>query len=124
MPNMPSLVKSDNADSTSSLISPGSEVPSQDGAPGFDLDIPAHDDKPIIESLEQKSVSNMVAPKIPKNGFEVVALRKGFYNQRRLEEGDKFLVKSFEELGEWMKCTDPDLQKKHLENLKNKKAKK
>lgn len=123
MPGMPNLVKSDSLDSMSSLISPGSEVVSKDATPGLELDIPSHD-KPIIESFEQKSHSNIVAPKISKNGLEVVALGKGFYNQHRIKEGDVFIIKSFEELGQWMKCVDPDLQKMHLENIKNKKAKK
>ncbi len=116
MPDMPSLKV---ADSMSTEL----EVPSKEGA--SDLIAPDHAlVKPITESFEEKSNSSIVAPKISKSGIEVVALRNGFYNQHRLVEGNVFVVKSFEDLGEWMKCIDPDLQKKHLENLKNKKAKK
>lgn len=98
-------------------ISPGSE--SLLGSDDSGLEVPSH--IPSYESAESKN-SSLVTPPAPKKGIEVEALRKGFYNQHRLKEGEKFTVKTFEELGEWMKCTDPDLQKKHYENLKIKKA--
>jgi hypothetical protein len=57
-------------------------------------------------------------------GIEVVATRKGFYNQRRISEGEKFIVKKKENLGEWMKCVDPALERERFNFFKNKKAKK
>ncbi len=118
MPGMPSLV----SDGAEALLSPESEV--SIGSDASDLaesllEAPVH--KPTLISAENKSVSTVKAS-APKKGLEVVALRKGFYNQHRLREGDSFTIKSFEDLGDWMKCVDPDLQKKHLENLKYKKA--
>lgn len=80
--------------------------------------------KPMIEGSEEDLVSNVRIPKTPKGGIEVVATRQGFYNQHRLNEGDKFTVASFEDLGEWMKATDPDMDKKRREFLQAKKAKK
>ena len=105
------------------LVSAGS-MPTLSEASSYeeasDLALPEHV-KPILESVENKSESLVSASPL-KKGIEVVALRKGFYNQHRLKENETFTVKSFEDLGEWMKCLDPDLQKKHFENLKNKKA--
>lgn len=56
-----------------------------------------------------------------RNGIEVVALRAGFMNQDRKVEGDKFTVPTFNDLGEWMKCVDSTLEKKHQEIIKAKK---
>lgn len=119
MPTMPILNYSDDGDSESSSLSPVPAFPKGDAG----LEVPEHFKKPSFDTVESKN-NSQVTVKLSKNGIEVVALRKGFYNQHRIRENDLFLVKSFEELGEWMKCVDPDLQKKHLENLKNKKAKK
>jgi hypothetical protein len=79
--------------------------------------------KPEYISAESNITSQVKIPVSVKKGIEVVATRKGFYNQMRCKEGDKFFVKSEIELGEWMKCVDPMFEKKRIEILKAKKAK-
>jgi hypothetical protein len=52
-------------------------------------------------------------------GIEVVALRDGMYKKYRRKAGGKsFIVDKFEELGSWMKCVDPAIEKKHQAVLK------
>lgn len=93
------------------------------------LDAPSHEDAfqgPVIDTPENNlnNKSEVSIPLVPKKGIEVVALRKGFYNQMRWNEGDKFLIRSEKEFGEWFKCTDSYYEKKRLEFYKEKKAKK
>jgi len=116
MPGMPNL-NSDGEDSSSSI----SPIPAF-AESGAGLVIPDH--KPMFNTVESNNVSVINAAKILRNGIEVKALRNGFYNLHRLRENDVFTVKSFEDLGEWMKCLDPDLEKQHQANMKEKKAKK
>lgn len=119
MPSMPSAKSlSDSDERISTLIA--SELESSPKNEDSALEVPDH--KPEINT--SGSNSNIEAIVISKNEIKVVALRKGFYNQHRLKDGEEFTVKKFDELGEWMKCLDPDLQKKHLENIKVKKARK
>lgn len=66
--------------------------------------------------------SNVKVPKAPKGGFEVIATRLGFYKQERLRENDVFHIEKFEDVGEWMKFTDPDLEKKRVKFFQDKKA--
>jgi hypothetical protein len=80
--------------------------------------------KPVMLSPEQNLQTQTKVPAAPRNGIEVVATRKGFYNQRRIKEGDEFKIRSEEEFGEWFKCKDAQFEKKRLEFVKNKKAKK
>ena len=61
------------------------------------------------------------APK--KNGIEVKALQPGFFKQHRKAMGDVFLIQTFEQLGSWMECTDPVMQKKHLAAMAERKVK-
>jgi hypothetical protein len=119
LPSMPGMNQnlSDDVDTASSSISPTPEV-SKDAS---GLEVPEH--KVQFENVDDKNESIIVAPKISKSGIEVVALRKGFYNQERIKEGQVFLVKKMEDLGEWMKCLDVDTERKRLEILKSKKAK-
>lgn len=72
------------------------------------------------ESGAEQAEQPQAAPKVSR-GIDVVALRSGFYEQRRIIEGEKFTVKKAEQLGSWMRCIDPVMQKKHQENLKAKK---
>jgi len=73
---------------------------------------------------EKDIATNVKMPLAPKSGIEVVATRKGFYGQRRINEGDEFRVKKFEDLGQWMKCKDKDLERQRVKFFKDKKAKK
>lgn len=70
--------------------------------------------------------SEVKVPLVPRKGIDVTATRKGFYGQLRVKSGDKFVVKNLESLGTWMKCDDPDWERKRIKFLenKNKKAKK
>lgn len=81
-----------------------------------------NEDRPSYITPESEN-SSVVKVAVPKKGIEVTATRKGFYNQQRLKQGDKFVVKKFENLGEWMVCDDDILEKKRVEFFKNKKAK-
>lgn len=67
--------------------------------------------------------SEIDIPLVPKSGIEVVATRKGFFNQDRKKAGSTFTVLKFEELGEWMECVDPAIEKKRVEFFKKKKMK-
>ena len=119
---MPSL-KVNDIEGSEELLPSNSEVFT--GSDSSVLETPVNiSDKPIIDVPDHKSSSNVIAPSTAKHGIEVVALRKGFHNQRRLVEGDRFTIAHFDDLGEWMKCVDLDIEKKHQEFLKKVKAKK
>jgi len=79
-------------------------------------------DKPKI--VDPSETSSVVDVKVAQSGIEVIADRKGFYNQSRIFKGEGFKVKSFEALGEWMICKDPVIEKKRKEFFKAKKARK
>ena len=120
MPQMPkpqTLVSDKMSESTSHL-----DAPEQSGVEAEGLTVPDHDEfaKPQLKSVEKDSVSQVTAP-APKNGIEVEATRKGFYNQQRYEQGNRFKVRSRDELGEWMKCVDPAEEKRRSEYFKGKK---
>jgi len=76
--------------------------------------------KPVLKGQELKH-NELKLPKAPKEGFEVIATEAGFYNQERKVENDVFSIAKFEEVGSWMRFTDPDLDKKRREyfELKN-----
>ncbi len=74
---------------------------------------------PLPSASEKSEVAPAQAPK----AIEVIALRAGFFQRSRKAEGDKFSVSNFDQLGSWMKCVDPVLQKKHVANLKSLKDK-
>jgi len=59
-----------------------------------------------------------VAPVKSPSMIQVVALEKGFYNQQRINPGEKFLVKDMKGLGKWMRCVNPEIQKVHEEAMK------
>jgi hypothetical protein len=109
---------------------PSPEPQIQDSAPvastPTDLSIPTHSEpqvRPPVIIKDAGESDSEVKVMIPKEGIEVVATRKGFYNQNRYEPSDRFFVTSFEHLGEWMECVDKVFEKKRIEALKIKKAK-
>ncbi len=59
----------------------------------------------------------------PSRAIAVVATAAGFHKGHRKSEGDAFTVAKFEELGSWMKCVDPTMQKKHEEHQRSLKEK-
>lgn len=68
---------------------------------------------------ESSSVKTVIKS---ESGIEVIALREGFFQNARKNEGDKFIVPSVDKLGSWMKCTDSGAEKLHQEALAKKKA--
>ena len=85
---------------------------------------PAQDDEKPDYVDPEKNDSVIDIPEFPKTGIKVVATQKGFYNQKRINPGEEFTVKTKKRLGSWMKCLDPAIEKKRVEFFKNKKAKK
>lgn len=71
--------------------------------------------KPQTTTAPEKA--NEIKLQTPKKGIEVVATRKGFYNQNRLRDGDKFYIKSPEDFGDWFRCTDPLFEKERVKFL-------
>lgn len=124
MPQMPAMKKNETTEVASPSVH-SSPVPASSEAGSEDLNVPGHElTKPHLDKAEEKDNSLVkVAFNTPRNGIEVMATRKGFYNQHRIQENETFKIGSFEELGDWMKCVDPDLEKKRLEILKSRKAK-
>lgn len=100
---------------------PGSEMPSPPPAPS---EVPKLPDEAPPEVPKPPDVAPADVPVVHKAvsaGIEVVALHKGFFDSYRKKEGDKFLVRSEKQLGSWMECVDPELQKKHLARISAKK---
>lgn len=89
---------------------PSLSVPSHDAAPAASVETP----KAVVEVAEEND-SSVKLPLAPSSGIKVIALRKGFFNQHRFKEGDSFTVKDFSQLGNWMECVDPVLEKKRKE---------
>lgn len=63
-----------------------------------------------VEKAEKKSA--------PAKGIEVVAVRAGFWKKERKVIGDRFVIPDESMLGMWMKCVDPELEKKHQAAIK------
>lgn len=74
-----------------------------------------------IATMDNTDSTRVDVPKAASNGIEVVATRSGFFAQQRKVEGDKFFVSKFEQLGEWMKCLDTEMEKKRVAFFKEKK---
>lgn len=118
-------------DTTAMPGMPSMEQPTETTQPETNVNVEANDtikedsvQAPKLHSHETTISNSLENVMIPKGGIKVVALRKGFYNQNRLSKGAKFTVKSFDELGLWMRCEDSDLEKKRVQFLKEKKARK
>ena len=105
------------------VMSKSSESPVEKSAGEPELKVPEFEET-VVEIIDpSESDSDMEVPLVPAGGIEVVALRKGFFGQQRVREGDKFRVKKLESLGTWMSCVDPVMEKKRQELLNSKKAK-
>lgn len=118
MPQMPIMSSEENVQVTETTVD-NTQVTETIPA---SLDEPSHDEieKPKFTSSEQTISNKLENVKTPRTGIEVVALRKGFYNQNRIRVGDKFKVGKMTQLGEWMRCTDPEIEKQRVEILKKK----
>ena len=90
MPTMPTMQNL----GASPVSSPGLDVEKSTPSFGEDktLDVPAHDEqdasvlqKPTTPDLLSPEISSIVKlSELSKNGIQVVATRKGFYNQNRI----------------------------------------
>lgn len=76
--------------------------------------------KPKLASVEN-TLSNAIDLQAPKTGIKVKALRDGFMFQQRISAGEEFTISSFKQLGSWMKCLDPMMERKRKEIEKAKK---
>ena len=114
MPGMPGMPESNEESKENSVLQAPEHVSAFSSPVGdADASLAGKEDE------EEKAPISLTS----KKKIDVVALRKGFYNQHRLAEGDEFQVKKFEDLGEWMRCKDPVLEKKRVQFLKEKKEK-
>lgn len=79
---------------------------------------------PPVEEGSESEKKPAVAPSKMRT-IEVVALAKGVWLCHRKDVGDKFTIsiKSLDQIGTWMKCTDPQLQKEHERTMDEKKKK-
>lgn len=136
---MPQPLKN-TVEGSSAPSSPILGMPSNDGVPSLDLpealesvqaDLMEEEvlteraiiERPMIKDSAKQDHSSLKLPNAPKGGFEAVATRSGFYGQSRLREGDTFQMAAFEDFGEWMKFLDPDIERKRVQFLKEKKTK-
>lgn len=72
---------------------------------------------------EMVELAPATAAKVGPKPIEVVAIANGYFAPHRKVTGDEFTVPSFKQLGYWMRCKDPVVQKKHEANvLKNNRA--
>jgi len=75
---------------------------------------------PGAESGPAQKPSLLKAAKAIKD-VRVIALGVGFYKQLRKKAGDAFVVDTLADVGSWMKCEDPVLEKKHQELMRERK---
>lgn len=67
-------------------------------------------EKPIMSSAPPVA-TEIPAPVAPKNGIEVIANQPGYIYNDRKAEGDRFKIRSYGELGDWMTIADPVQEK-------------
>ncbi len=83
--------------------------------------LPAASEPDLGQQEEEIPAEMQPLPPIKKGSVEVVALRPGVYKRDRKAKDDKFRLDSFEQLGSWMRCVDPVVEKKHQETMIEKK---
>jgi hypothetical protein len=104
-----------------SVEAPNPPAPMPDEKDMPELSVEDHAESKAMPSLPNADLKPI--PKAAPMNIEVVANKPGFYKSRRKKVGDKFVVTRFSELGSWMTCVDPLIQKKHVEVLNERKAK-
>jgi hypothetical protein len=78
----------------------------------------------LLRDGADKAPSPVDPPAEPiRRNIEVIATRPGFFKNMRRKEGDKFTIPSMDQIGEWMKCANPVLEKERLVMLAKKKVK-
>lgn len=89
-------------------------APSEVGVGSADLSA----SRPSTEFSEQvKDNSTVFLQKVPAEGIECIADRKGFYNQNRIEESEKFYLAGPEDFGSWFRCVNPDWEKARSKSI-------
>lgn len=116
MPSMPSL----KTQGTSSSESSGSDLSPSFAEDSVSSDAGSAKENPAI--IDPSKSGNLAEVRTVRRGIEVVALEKGFYNQNRIAEGNRFTIKSEEDFGTWFRCIDPVMEGKRLEAIKNKRV--
>lgn len=78
---------------------------------------------PGAETVQAPAMPQPPPQPIGQKHIEVVAVGVGFYDNHRKAVNDRFTVPKIEQLGSWMKCVDPKLQREHLARLEAKRQK-
>lgn len=123
MPNLPSL----NNESSESEVGASSSPFTEDSAELKTAESNVTEEEVVITKpvvVTPSEPSNHVKLQVPKKGIEVVATRKGFYNQNRLRDGDSFHIKSTQDFGDWFRCVDPMFEKERVKFLQEARKKK
>lgn len=79
--------------------------------------------EPASAPVDPQIANKVNVGALPQGKIEVRATRKGFYRQNRRKKGDKFKISKFEDVGDWMVCIDPVMEKKRKQFLVEKKKK-
>jgi hypothetical protein len=74
-------------------------------------------------SNEPAEVKQPEPKEMKVSGVQVVAMREGFFDQKRIKEGDVFMIGNMNQLGSWMKITDAKLEAERRKKEKEAKAK-
>lgn len=123
MPGMPGMPQPETKIEETEKSTTQLDTPSHEGAEPVKSEVESEAlNKPKLHTLES-TVSNQMEFPVPQGEIEVEALRKGFYNNNRIRVGKVFKISRFEQIGSWMKCTDPKLEKRRIEFLNEKRRK-
>lgn len=76
--------------------------------------------EPVLKDQDVK-VENKEEVKPESVSMEVIALRDGFMFNRRIREGDKFMLKDKKLFATWFKCADPKMEAERVKFLADKK---
>lgn len=98
-------------------------APSQMPAPdsqdvALDVEAPPAPDEDIPDEVVPPVP--VVAPQ-PIGPFEVITVDEGFFGGQRRSRDERFMVDSMEEVGSWMQCVDPKLEKIRAALIKTRK---
>jgi hypothetical protein len=115
MPQTPSVSKD-----TEGKVNTLPEMPTAPEPASAVLSTPTHV-APVNKPSTKVRVDNMVPVKSVSQGIEVIAVNAAWFQGQYRKPGDRFLVPNENMLGSWMKCVDPNLDKKHQARVKERK---
>jgi hypothetical protein len=78
-------------------------APEQGAEVAAEVQVPVVPQPPVSLSPPVQKEVELPKAKAKSGPIQVVATRKGFFNNHRLNEGDKFVIDSEDQLGSWMK---------------------